>query len=345
MAVLIQLRGDTAANWTSVNPVLAERELAIETDTNLYKIGNGVSEWNDLPYLGFRSANDTIMINFSNQSTPSTPSVNTLNLFARQLGGRMALRAQGPSGLSTPLQPSFFQNFITIINSNATNTIGSIGNTVTSTGTISHPTIDPKYGLMTNFRTAVTAAATAGTGNNGLLWVRSDNSKDAAGFFFNARLAFPNLSYDETGASTGTRIFVGLTNGTLAASVGSNNPAGSRIGFQRLHVNGSVTDTNWHVSIRGGVSDFRIDTGLPFIAECVYDFYIFCPPDGRNIGWRIDNVTLGTSESGELSENILEIGEAFPARYSHMRGGFQLQTVNALARDIQMQRVYIESDR
>ena len=35
MATLIQLRGDTSANWTSANPVLAERELAIETDAPL----------------------------------------------------------------------------------------------------------------------------------------------------------------------------------------------------------------------------------------------------------------------------------------------------------------------
>jgi hypothetical protein len=344
MAVLIQLRGDTAANWTSVNPVLAERELAIETDTNFYKIGDGVSEWNDLPYSSFRPSGDTTIINFSDQSTPITPSVNTLNLFARDLAGRMALRVQGPSGLSTPLQPSFFQNFITIINTNATTSITSIGNSVTSVGTISHPDLDPKYGLMANFRTAATALATTGTGNNGLLWTRSDKFKDASGFFFNARLAFPDTSYDETGASTGTRIFVGFTGGILAASVSIDNPAGNRVGFQRLHVNGSTTDTNWHISIRGLTSE-RIDTGMVFTPECVYDFYLFCPPDGKFISWRIDNVTLNTSESGNLLENILEIGSALPNRYFYMRGGFQLQTVNATARNIQMQRVYIESDR
>ena len=46
----IQFRGDIAANWTSVNPVLAEREFAIETDTNKYKIGNGILTWSALPY-------------------------------------------------------------------------------------------------------------------------------------------------------------------------------------------------------------------------------------------------------------------------------------------------------
>jgi hypothetical protein len=50
MAVIIQLRGDTRAHWTEVNPVLAEREMVIETDTKLVKIGNGTDSYNTLPY-------------------------------------------------------------------------------------------------------------------------------------------------------------------------------------------------------------------------------------------------------------------------------------------------------
>lgn len=53
MATRIQLRGDLAANWTSVNPILAEREFALETDTNKYKIGDGVTHWTGLTYPSF----------------------------------------------------------------------------------------------------------------------------------------------------------------------------------------------------------------------------------------------------------------------------------------------------
>lgn len=52
MSVRLQLRGDTAANWASVNPILAEREFAVETDTMRYKIGDGVTSWNSLTYQG-----------------------------------------------------------------------------------------------------------------------------------------------------------------------------------------------------------------------------------------------------------------------------------------------------
>ena len=50
MAVQIQLRGGTAAQWSAANPILAEREFVTETDTNKTKIGNGVDRYNDLPY-------------------------------------------------------------------------------------------------------------------------------------------------------------------------------------------------------------------------------------------------------------------------------------------------------
>lgn len=43
-------RRDTAANWSSINPILAEGELGIITDTKGYKIGDGVTHWNDLAY-------------------------------------------------------------------------------------------------------------------------------------------------------------------------------------------------------------------------------------------------------------------------------------------------------
>jgi hypothetical protein len=55
MAVQIQLRRDTAANWTSANPTLAAGEFAIETDTDKYKIGDGSTAWTSLDYSSLPS--------------------------------------------------------------------------------------------------------------------------------------------------------------------------------------------------------------------------------------------------------------------------------------------------
>ena len=53
MAVNIQLRRDTAANWTLHNPVLADGEIGIETGSSplKIKIGNGVDDWQTLTYV------------------------------------------------------------------------------------------------------------------------------------------------------------------------------------------------------------------------------------------------------------------------------------------------------
>lgn len=48
--VKIQVRRDTAANWTASNPVLAVGEPGLETDTGKVKYGDGVRNWATLPY-------------------------------------------------------------------------------------------------------------------------------------------------------------------------------------------------------------------------------------------------------------------------------------------------------
>jgi len=55
MAVKIQLRRDVASAWTSANPTLAAGELALETDTAKYKIGDGTTAWTSLAYSSLPS--------------------------------------------------------------------------------------------------------------------------------------------------------------------------------------------------------------------------------------------------------------------------------------------------
>ena len=50
MANIIQIRRDTSSNWTSVNPILAEGEVGLETNTNKRKTGDGTTVWASLDY-------------------------------------------------------------------------------------------------------------------------------------------------------------------------------------------------------------------------------------------------------------------------------------------------------
>ena len=56
MAQKIQLRRDTAANWTAANPTLAQGEVGYELDTSKEKVGDGVTAWNLRPYTGVATA-------------------------------------------------------------------------------------------------------------------------------------------------------------------------------------------------------------------------------------------------------------------------------------------------
>lgn len=61
MASRIQFRRDTSAEWERVNPILANSEIGfiLDLDVNgnqrssLYKIGDGLHTWNELPLFGF----------------------------------------------------------------------------------------------------------------------------------------------------------------------------------------------------------------------------------------------------------------------------------------------------
>lgn len=50
MAVRVQFRRGTASEWTSADVVLAVAELGFESDTGLFKIGDGVTSWTNLDY-------------------------------------------------------------------------------------------------------------------------------------------------------------------------------------------------------------------------------------------------------------------------------------------------------
>lgn len=59
----IQLKTDTATNFTSDNPILAKGEMGVESDTNKFKFGDGVTGWNSLDYAGGGSVS-TSTLNF-----------------------------------------------------------------------------------------------------------------------------------------------------------------------------------------------------------------------------------------------------------------------------------------
>lgn len=89
-----QWRADTAANWTSLNPVPLAFEPCWESDTGKLKVGNGSTAWTGLPY-------------FSVAAAPSSFSLIEINLGAvPRRNGRFTIAG---SGMTTGKPVQVFQ--------------------------------------------------------------------------------------------------------------------------------------------------------------------------------------------------------------------------------------------
>ena len=123
MTYQIQLRRDSAANWTAVNPVLAAGEPGLETDTGRLKYGDGVTHWNSLNYPTL-------------YSTPTPASALT----------------------GTTLPPNILNSSLTSVG-----TLTNLTVTNTITGSISGNAATATTALAANSATSATSATSAGT--------------------------------------------------------------------------------------------------------------------------------------------------------------------------------------
>jgi hypothetical protein len=131
MATQIQLRRDTAANWTSINPVLLTGELGYETDTNKFKVGDGTSAWSAIRYaIVIDNAAQTLtnksisgatntLTNIANGSLSN--SLITINGASVSLGSSIAVGSFTPSAVSSNI--TLAKNFNYFVDTTAARTL------------------------------------------------------------------------------------------------------------------------------------------------------------------------------------------------------------------------------
>lgn len=334
MAQTIQIRRGTAAQWTSANPVLAEGEMGLVTDTDRYKIGDGSTAWNALDYPA--SSPVVGLVTYEATPEPSAPSAGNLHQYTRSLAGRMLPRFKGPSGLDSAIQPAIFGNGMYIVSpgtSTAMNVLG--GPAVTAVGTLSHPNLTTSSLRQSTSRAQVLSAATA----NSAAEIRAafartwrGDQPGLGGFFFRMRFGIVSTV-------AGQRSFFGLTNSTAAIAT-TQDPT---LLLQCCGVGNAAGDTNLQMLANDGAGACtKVDLGADFPAQGVDDMYeltMFAAPNASTISWRIERLALGTTAEGTFS------GADIPSTFQFLAPRAYINN-NGVAASVQLDlvRIYIESD-
>lgn len=107
MAVQIQVRRDTAANWTSNDPTLASGEIGLETNTGKVKFGDGSTAWTALDYIASAISHDSLVdvsaddhhAQSHNISSHSDTTATGAELETLTDGSETALHSHGSAGI------------------------------------------------------------------------------------------------------------------------------------------------------------------------------------------------------------------------------------------------------
>lgn len=282
---------------------------------------------------------------------PATPAADTLRVWAKASppGGRVMLKAMGPSGVDYFLQPALFGNsFMLFSPQSGTTGTGSNGfqTAWTSNGTVSHPTPSNAAPKISNSMRRTRYANVVTTQNQQLgprMNVVSDrgfwrgDTAGLGGFFFFTRFIV------ELWPAATVRLFAGLA-GTTTGSVCISNtvindvcglwhdttdPATGAGAFNFVTRN-TATTTKQQITLSNAIA-----------AGNSYDFWMYCAPNGGTIYWRLRDHVNAVEYSNSTS-TTLPTATTFMQPQVQMSNGTANVTVTTSA--IGVNRIYVESD-
>jgi hypothetical protein len=339
MSAVIQLRGDTAANWSSVNPILAAREIGINTDTLAYKIGNGTTPWSALPYRELSGVFGGAL-QLQATANPSVPPAGSMMLYAHDVAGRMRPKSMGPSGLDDTLQSALYGNAMVFLTPSSGTAFSIVGHAApTAVGTVSHPAIVASGNLRSATRRGiVTSAATANSISElriaAHLGYRGEvfGTAVAGGFFFVSRFGVSSSTALQRAAS-------GLFN-TTAAIAATQQPSALTNCIFAGWDSGETTLKLMHNDAAGSCT--KIDLGASFPTtdpNAIYELVLFCRPNGDEFGYRVTRLDTGAQVSGTITSLDVPSKSTLLTWHSFVNNG---GTAAAVVLD--QYRMYFESD-
>jgi len=346
MALLLKWRRDTAANWTSNNPVLAQGEPGFETDTRAYKIGDGTTPWKSLSYGAFSVY--PIAALFTDQfasGDPSAPPSGNLIIYAMNMAGRMMFKQIGPSNETTEIQPFIARNKVGYWNPQGSSTTlpAVFGYTAPTTVGTTTASVVSTTSLFTRMRrVSFISSATAGSLSSFRVSVAQITLGD--GFGNGGFYKIIRFGCSDPATVSGARQFCGVSTTTGAPT----NVEPSTL-LNCIGVGHGAADTSLSIFYGGTVAQAPIPLGSNFPANTltsdVYELALFSPSNQYCcIYYEVTRVNTGNVASGV----ILGDGEAItlPSPQSLMTFCWNYRTNNATALSVGLDIMsdYIETD-
>jgi len=274
-------------------------------------------------------------------ANPSAPGADTLRTWVRKISGRILLKGMSSAGMDYPYQPALFGSQIQQASPATGTTAGSfIGGSLTSAGTVSHPTpsnTNRATGMIrirhANVVTTTNQVLGFHGGSANMAGYARGNGNGPGGFFFFAR--FSTALWP---ANT-CRIFAGLRSGTTAV-VASDTLSGHMCGFWHdTTMNGTTIN---FVTRDGSTTNSTAITVPTLAADVGFDAYIYCPPQSSTIYYRLDSINDQTTRVDSSTSTNLPGSTTFLAPECAMSNGTANTTVTTVA--IATNKIYIESD-
>lgn len=308
MASKIQLRRDTASNWASANTLLAEGEIGFEKDTNMLKIGDGVTLWNELPYIvdGISDISSLLMDSFTTDGLPSNTPTDKIRLFGYKDAGRVMPAFINDNSSTIALQPFLGKNSVGYWNppGNANTLPGVLGFTAyTAVGTATSRVVSTVNYFTRLRRLGYVSAATAGSLSSQRVSVAQISLGDGelGGFHKVIRFGISDSTLVED-----ARTFIGIGTATTAPTNVDLTTLTSCVGVGAME-----TDNNFKIYYGGSLAQEPIDLGPNFPSKTsntdAYELVLFSPSkENAQLYWQVTRLNTGHVAMGKIdaSENI-----------------------------------------
>jgi hypothetical protein len=345
MSDIIQLRGGISSLWASTNPILAAREIGVETDTNLYKIGNGSSTWNLLSYTALSGEFQSLMLDVQ-ASNPAAPAAGKMLLYAKSVSGRLMPKIIGPKGLDTALQPFLARNKVGYWcpPGNSTTLPGVFGYTApVFTGTLTTRNITTANAFQRMRRIGLVGSSVAGSlvsSRVAAVQITVGDGAGNGGFHTITRFGISDAAF-----VTSARMFMGIGSSILQPTNVEPNTLLNSIG-----VGHGAADINLKMYCAGSAvqPSLIVDLGSGFPINTTsadpYELALFsASSDNSIVSWEVTNIGTGATASGVFNGTP---GVQIPASSTLLTYLWSYRSNNATALAVGMDYMsdYIETD-